>query len=312
MRFARIFASLALVLLSLLLGACQTAGQVAADTTRTPQQVVDELLDADRGFSEHANIEGLSAALGAMFADDVMMPTPEGKFAQGRAEALAAVAANLDNVGAHATWAPVRGGISADGLHGLTFGYMTVTRADGGTVPAKYLAYWIRQEAGWRVAVYKHRRRAEGEPTLLTMAPALPPRLRQVNTNAEEVEACRASLDAAERAFSDAAQKLGLGQAFVQYGSIDAINMGGGASASFVVGADAIGHLIGEGLPENTSPVTWAPDRVLIASSGDFGITIGMLTLNAPAENGEPAKPIPFFTIWRRPTLSEPWRYLAE
>ena len=42
----------------------------------------------------------------------------------------------------------VGGGISGDGLHGYTFGTMTVTRADGGKAPAKYLAYWVKGAKG--------------------------------------------------------------------------------------------------------------------------------------------------------------------
>src|SRR5436190_7160408 len=37
----------------------------------------------------------------------------------------------------------------------FTAGFMTITRADGAVNPGKYLAYWEKQAAGWRVLVYK-------------------------------------------------------------------------------------------------------------------------------------------------------------
>jgi hypothetical protein len=51
---------------------------------------------------------------------------------------------------------------------------------------------------------------------------------------------------------------------------------------------------------------------VIVAASGDLGVTIGMIRPNAPGADGKPQPPIPFFTIWRRDGLNGPWRYIAE
>ena len=115
----------------------------------------------------------------------------------------------------------------------------------------------------------------------------------------------------AERSFSNDAQKIGLGAAFAQYGSADALNLGGASDAGLVVGPENIARLVAEGRPATGSVVSWAPDnKVLVASSGDLGVTIGMIHPNAPAA-GEPTS-FPFFTIWRRPSPTAPWRYVAE
>lgn len=50
--------------------------------------------------------------------------------------------------------------------------------------------------------------------------------------------------------------------------------------------------------------------RVLVASSGDLGITFGMIRIKKPEPNGP--KAVPFFTIWRRDNSSGVWRYIAE
>ena len=118
-------------------------------------------------------------------------------------------------------------------------------------------------------------------------------------------EAAKAEVAAAEKAFSDEAQKIGLGAAFVKYGAPDAVNMG--PTAAYVVGNDKIGAGMGT---ELTSPVRWAADeKVIAASSGDLGISIGLIRPNTPAA-GAAAPGNSFFTIWRK--VNGVWKYIAE
>lgn len=290
----------------------------------TPQSVVDELLAADRAFSASAlKAQDLASGLGGMFADDVVMQVPGNRLIEGRSNAVAYLRAAGDARG-RAEWTPVRGGVSADGRHGFTFGYMTVHAPDGSRVPMKYMGYWVKGRAspaptnhpgtaavqdGWRVVVYKRRPSVEGDSAPRMMEPALPARLQPPN-DSSATERFRASLDLAERAFSRDAQTIGIGAAFAQYGSSDAVNMGGPKAAAFIVGAEAIGRTIGAAYPPGASPVSWAPDKVIVASSGDLGVTIGWIRPNAPAADRPAA--IPFFTIWRRESPSDAWRYVAE
>jgi hypothetical protein len=274
-----------------------------------PRAALDGLLAADRAFSAASAGTDLVSGISAMFAPDVVMPLPNGSFAESAQAATAALRENPANDDARAQWAPVRGGISADGEHGFTFGYMTIRQADGTAVPAKYLAYWVRQPAGWRVAVYKRARRPEGEVSTELLPPALPARLVPPTADAATRASHAASLDAAERAFSDESQTIGLGPAFAKWGSGDAMNMG--REAAFTMGAANIGAAIGGGSP-GPSPVSWAPERVIVASSGDLGVTIGHIRPNAPPADGSRLAGAPFFTIWRRPTPDSPWRYVAE
>jgi ketosteroid isomerase-like protein len=291
--------------------ACARPPRSPAPLSLSPQAAVDELLAADRAYSAASARTDVVTGLTAMFADDVVMPVPGGGFAEGAAKAADALRATSDNARSRIEWVPVRGGIAADGQHGFTFGYMTLHRPDSTRVPLKYLAYWVRRPEGWRVAVYKRGRRPEGEVSLALRPPALPPRMVRPLGDAETAR-FRESLDRAERDFSQRAQVVGLGPAFTEYGSADAVNMGGPNDTAFVVGAEAIGRVVSAGGPPTGSPVSWAPDRVIVASSGDLGVTIGMIRPNAPAANGAPAAGIPFFTIWRRATARDPWRYVAE
>lgn len=273
-----------------------------------PGAAVDGLLDADRSFAKAAAGRTVVASLLPMFADDVVLPVGA-TFVQGKAQAEAALRQNPDNVTGRVEWAPIRGGISADGHHGFTFGYMTLVKPDGAKVPMKYLAYWVRQEDGWRVATYRRRPRADGHVALEVMPPSLPARMVAPSSDADAIEQHRKSLAGAERAFSDEAQRIGLAAAFTHFGREDAINMGGPTAVGFVVGSAAIGRAVGEGTPTDSSPVSWAADhKVIVASSGDLGVTLGYIRSNEKKEQ----PPIPFFTIWRRENASSAWRYIAE
>ena len=286
------------------------AGARAPEVSVTPQTIVDELLAADRAFSTASAKTDLVSGLSAMFADDVVIPMPPGQFVNGKAAVVEGLRANGDNLTSKTEWTPARGGVSADGQHGFTFGYMTIHRGDGTDLPLKYLAYWVKGPNGWRVAAYKRSRANAAPAPVAAVAPALPERIVEPTKDRATIERARQSLDAAERAFSDEAQKIGLGAAFVKFGSADAINLGTPDHSAVVTGAAKIGEMVGEGLAPGVSPVTWAPERVIVASSGDLGVTIGWITRVSAEQNRPPRNP--FFTIWRRANASAPWRYIAE
>jgi ketosteroid isomerase-like protein len=275
----------------------------------TPQAAVDELLAADRAFSAASARTDAITGLSAMFADDITMPVPGNRFVEGKAAAIESLRGNADNARSRLEWTPVRGGVSADGQHGFTFGYMTLYKPDNTPTPLKYLAYWVRTPKGWRIAALKRRPRPVGPAPLDPMPSALPSRIVPPTTDPAAIAAVKKSLEQAERDFSDEAQTIGLGPAFAKYGRADAVNMGGPTDAGFVVGAAAIGRSVSGGEAPSPSPLSWGADKSLVASSGDLGITFGMIRQNKPQE-GRP--PIPFFTIWWRASPNEPWRYIAE
>jgi ketosteroid isomerase-like protein len=282
---------------------------IATQAPTSPVTAVEELLKTDRDYSAAGAQKDAITALAAMFADDVIAGIPGGTFANDKARLIEALKANPDNATSRLDWSPIRGGISADGLHGFTFGYMTMHKADGTRLPWKYLAYWIKGKDGWRVAAYRRRPRPEGNVSTTMMPPSVPVRMLPPSNDAAAIDGMRKSLAAAEQAFSDEAQKQGLTAAFTKYGHVDAVNMGGPKDAGFVIGSANIGRSVGEGSPNDSSPLVWGPDhKVIVASSGDLGITFGFIRSTAKQEQ----PPAPFFTIWRRASPSDPWRYIAE
>ncbi len=286
--------------------ACRTPGAGTASGPAQPS--VNELLSADRRYAEASLRTNVIDGLSAMFADDVALFSPGQSVTTTAAEAIAILSRDTTSRSTRMDWVPVRAGISADGTQGFTAGYATLRRADGSTASQKYLSYWIKGPAGWKVAVYKRGRRPVGAGPMAELAPVLPQAHAGSVGDSRMIEQFRQSLAAAERAFSDDAQAVGLEKAFARHGSADAMNMGGATGADFVIGAAQIGKVVGVDEPATGSSVKWAPDRVIVAPSGDLGITIGTIR---GTEAGSTLA-VPFCTVWHRGSPNEPWRYVAE
>ena len=279
-------------------------------------KIAQSLLDADRAFAASARSTDMISALSAMWSVGVMMPAPVSAAAPrgllvGKAAVVAAIRATPDATTSQVTWTPIRVGISADGQHGFSFGFMTQRKPESTPVALKYMAYWVHEQGAWRVAAYK-RSRAAGPPTDTTMMPpALPTAITPTKRAAVGIAVLRRVVMDAESSFSAEAQRVGLGNAFATFGTTDAVNMGGEGSASYVVSAASIAALVSGG-DMTASRVHWGADTALVASSGDLGITFGLITSNTPPADGKPASGSAFFTIWRRVGASATWRYVAE
>jgi ketosteroid isomerase-like protein len=277
----------------------------------TPQAAVDELLAADRGFSAASAKTDLISGLSAMFAEDVVMPNPGG-LAYGSAKAIEVLRANPVNTGARTDWVPVRGAVSADGFDGFTFGLMTIYQADGTRLPLKYMSYWRKHKDGWKVLAFKRGRRTKDDVTMPMMAPLLPKQIVAQTKDEKLIAQYRTSLGNTERAFSNDAQSMGIGAAFKQYGSPDAVNMGGPDTPTFIIGNEAIGENVGASAGgQSGAGSAWGPETLYVASSGDLGVSIGYIVPHQPGPDGKPVR-LPFFTIWRRASVNDPWRYVAE
>lgn len=302
MRVFMISAAVALVLA----GPAAPLAARARATSSSPQAVAQSLLAADRSFAKAAQKLSAQEAISAMVLDDVVMfIVPQPSLARGKGEALSVLEKAFAGKPSTLSWTPVGFGISSDGQQGFTYGFTSRSIAGEAAQNGKYLAYWVKRPEGWRVAAYKLVPRPEGDVST-TLRPILPERIVPPSRQTAALEKYRAEVDRVERAFSDESQVTGLGAAFRKYGTAEAMNLGG--SADFTYGNDAIAAGFGE---DKTSPLRWAPDGVLVASSGDLGITYGYLQRNGEVPKGRLAK-IPWFTVWRRSAPNQPWRYIAE
>lgn len=290
-------------------GCTMAPGTPPGATLANPAAAADQLLAADRALADVASGAPMINGFAAMLADDAIMPSRQFGFSRGREAIVAALRSDPANLDATAVRAPVRVGISGDGTHGFTYGFLTVRRPAKPDERVKYLAYWVKSEHGWKVALFKRGRSPAGAVSTAIRPASLPAGLEPWDTSAGAAH--KASLAAAEQAFSDRAQEIGVGRAFAEFGSPDAMNMGGGADFTF--GNEAIAAAVGAGdAADARAPIHWGPDEgVLVASSGDLGVTWGWIRSHE-LKDGRPVQQLPFFTIWRRATSQAPWRYIAE
>lgn len=267
----------------------------------SPKAAADQLLAADRAYSDAAlKAADPVAGISAMFDGEVIMPTPKGH-AIGREAVVAQFRENPSFKEGKVSWVPVRAGISADGTHGFTYGFLSVTGGDPAKRDRKYLAYWIKRPDGWRVVTYRQQVRQAGAVSMTVVEPSLPAFTTEPSADSRHHEQ---SVAAAEKAFSDLAQQVGLKAAFREYGRADAVNIYPGAG--FVVGPDAIADSLGdEGGP---AKIHWSTEHAFAAPSGDLAVSIGTIRPNDP----KAGLGFAFFTIWRRDGLDQPWRYIAE
>jgi hypothetical protein len=103
-----------------------------------------------------------------------------------------------------------------------------------------------------------------------------------------------------------------VGAAFAKLGDPDAINLGLPSKGHVVVGPAAIARSVAGDQPlDAPSTIVWGADTALVASSGDLGITFGVIRPKSPPP-GQSGAGASFFTIWRRTSPAAPWRYVAE
>lgn len=285
-------------------GCATTSPRAGVSPPFDAQAAVEQLRLLDERSGATDNSEGQN--LISLFGDQVVaFAVPVPGFAHGKAEVWTSIQRAIGGQ-TRLRWRPLRAGISADGQHGFTLGYMIAGADQAPAGHYKYVAYWVRRTEGWRIAVYKIVPRPPEAIAVTSLAPSLPNSAPPFNATPELREQTRATLAAREREFSDAAQNVGLSRAFALFGGSDAVNVGGGAE--FVVDADNIAAIH----PDGPSPLYWSADQgVLVADSGDLGVTWGFLHRNGPTPPGRLAE-IPFFTIWRRQSASAPWLYIAE
>lgn len=271
----------------------------ARQADHDPATAYAELVEAERAFSSAAANRAPAEGIAAMFDAEVQLPTRDG-IANGREAASAALAANPSSRGTGASWRSIGGGVSADGSHGFTFGYLDIAGGDPARAHRRYLAYWVKRPEGWRVLALRQVVRGPDEAEIGPIAPLI------AAAAATRRPGNADSVAAAERAFSDRAQQVGLRAAFLEYGHPRAVHVA--SPNGFAVGLPAIGANF-DGA--TTSPLNWSSDRTWAAASGDLGLSVGTIRANGTPPAGQPAA-IPFFTIWIRDAATGEWRYIAE
>ena len=121
------------------------------------------MIAADRAFDQArqgplTRLQGISA----MFDADVVMPSPKGH-AVGRDAVIALFRENPSYKERRVLLVPNPRRHFRRRNMSFTYGFLSLTSGDPTRRDRKYLAYWIKQPAGWRVVAYRQQVRQPGE-----------------------------------------------------------------------------------------------------------------------------------------------------
>ena len=290
-----------LLIITSLVQACASHGRVA-ESGPDHATLAKQLSATERAFSDSAASTSAADGMARMFDNTVRLVAGP-RIVVGADSALAMLRTNPLNVANRASWQTARVGISADGSHGFSIGYMDVGK-DTIASRAKFLAYWERRNGNWKVIAYKRNVRQPGPLPSATLAPSLPLGGRSTSTSHSEA---LASLRAAEVAFSDSAQRS-IDDAFFYFAAPDANHFGSPNDVGYITGPSAIRNRNGGAPPPAGVKLAWEISETIVAPSGDLGVNLGFVTITRP---GQPPAQIPFMTVWRRNSEGQ-WRFIAE
>jgi len=113
----------------------------------------------------------------------------------------------------------------------------------------------------------------------------------------DQVETWKKEIMETEKAFSAMARKEGIPEAFLAFAAEDVVLE---RNNSLVAGKEALRESFEGSSPENAS-LSWTPDFVDVASSGDLGYTYGKYTYTLVDSLGtETVLEGIFHTVWKR------------
>lgn len=268
------------------------------------------LAAAAEALSDAIQAQGIVAALGAAFAEDVQFLSPRMPILQGASAATSFLATNPIAPTAM-RWDVVKVDVSSDGTQGYTWaqGFATINLGTGATeLPTLFLIYWRRgaSDAGgaWQVAAMSFNLRDPEASTTLPAAFGTPTSKHRRYFPNTDVADERAALLAADAAFSALSVSQGTGVAFQTFAAPTGIAVGGGA---FVLGPEAIGEAFAPSSPADL--VSWVPVYSDVAASGDLGFTVGNATFDLAVPD------VTFYTkyltVWQKQNDGD-WRFVAD
>lgn len=111
-----------------------------------------------------------------------------------------------------------------------------------------------------------------------------------------------------EHDFAAMAKEKGMADAFLAFAAEDAVL---NRNDKLIKGKDAIKAYFEQQTLVNVQ-LTWEPDFVDVAASGDLGYTYGKYTFSATNSNGEPVHAIGLFhTVWKRQNDGS-WKFVWD
>jgi ketosteroid isomerase-like protein len=219
----------------------------------------------------------------------------------------AIVAAESLSAGTAVRWQPVRAEVSADGRSGYSYGYTIYSSVTNGTPTIRvdrYIGFWRREQAGWRIAGYAE---TYGAPP-----PALSLPREAVAAVVRDAPMSRArgpleQVRGADTAFSALAQRVGTGRAFGVFAAENAQIFS--TPGEFLTGPNEISEAFG---PTGDGNLVWHPVAGEVSQSGDLGFTVGNAVFTGKREDGGPViRYSKYLTVWKK-QRDGGWRYVVD
>lgn len=259
----------------------------------------EALRAADGALSAAAEARGFAAGLAAALAEDAYVLREGAPLLHGRDRIHAHLAASPAG---RLNWTTLRAGVSADGLHGYTFGGGTYTLPDGTPEFSRTLSYWRNEGGTWKVAaMVVNRADTPAKPAPAGFfpedgAPSAPP----ASVSAASAATALDEVMQADRDFAAMAAAQNAPLAFRHYMAPD-----GAMLTDPVYGPDANYDL----QKNSRTVVEWGPVAGGAAASGDLGFTIGVATFTEPDTGMRHYGK--YLSVWRRQPNGE-WRYVVD
>lgn len=125
-------------------------------------------------------------------------------------------------------------------------------------------------------------------------------------TNSESVELWKQEIQEVERSFAKLASEEGIHNAFVAFAADDAVLMRGNQLIKNKTGIDEFYK------GNDVKTLSWAPDFVEVAASGDLAYTYGPFTFTSIDSSGNKTENKGIFhTVWKRQADGS-WKYVWD
>jgi len=124
----------------------------------------------------------------------------------------------------------------------------------------------------------------------------------------DQVDKWKNEIVETEKEFSALAQREGIPAAFVAFAAEDAVLM---RNNSLIIGKEALSESLQGSASENVS-LSWKPDFVDVAASGDLGYTYGKFIYTSTDSLGnESMQEGVFHTVWKR-QADGTWKFVWD
>jgi ketosteroid isomerase-like protein len=114
------------------------------------EKLVQELMEADREFSELSRMEGMNEAFVTFCHPEGVLLRPNSQPVQGRNQVAELLQKN-DDSGFQLTWEPLFASVARSGDLGYTYGtFELMVKATGEVQRGTYVSIWKKTDQGWR------------------------------------------------------------------------------------------------------------------------------------------------------------------